>query len=337
MMDEPAKTKREVTFSRLLGFRELGIIIFIVLISVLIGIRNPRFLTWSNFHDILIDTAALSVLSVGMMLVLVTGGIDLSMESVLALTGMVAGMMVKQNPQLSPLFMLILGLLLGGLLGSITGLIVAKGRVVPIIATLSMMYIYRGITFIISGGKWINAYEMPDSFKGIATERFLGLSKLIYIVLVVYVVFYYFVNYTHTGRKIYAVGSNVEAARVIGINTEFITWLVYAISGALSGLAGVMWVARYASAQNDTASGFVMTIVAACVLGGVSITGGVGTVSGVLLGSITVGIINNALPMIRVSPFWKMALQGLIILVAAIVNIAIARNMEKSQLKRRTI
>ncbi|HXL02554.1 MAG TPA: ABC transporter permease [Candidatus Atribacteria bacterium] len=337
MTNEPAKTKKEVAFSRLPGFRELGIIIFIILISVLIGIRNPRFLTWGNFHDILLDTAALFVLSVGMMLVLVTGGIDLSMESVLALTGMVAGMMVKQNPQLSPLFMLLLGLILGALLGSITGLIVAKGRVVPIIATLSMMYIYRGITFIISGGKWINAYEMPDSFKGIATERFLGLSKLIYIVLVVYLVFYYFVNHTRIGREIYAVGSNKEAARIIGINTQFITWLVYVISGALSGLAGVMWVARYASAQNDTASGFVMTIVAACVLGGVSITGGVGTIPGILLGSITVGIINNALPMIRVSPFWKMALQGLIILVAAIVNIAITRNMEKSQLKRRVI
>ncbi|MDI3543374.1 MAG: rhamnose transport system permease protein [Candidatus Atribacteria bacterium] len=337
MMQKSTQLEKKVLSLRLRGFRELGIIVFIIVISVLIGIRNPRFLTWSNFHDILIDTAALSVLSVGMMLVLVTGGIDLSMESVLALTGMVAGMMVKQNPQLSPFFMLILGLLLGGLLGSITGLIVAQGRVVPIIATLSMMYIYRGITFIISGGKWINAYEMPDSFKAIATGRWLGLSKLIYIVLAVYLVFYYFVNHTHTGREIYAVGSNKEAARIIGINTQFITWLVYAISGALSGLAGVMWVARYASAQNDTASGFVMTIVAACVLGGVSITGGVGTISGILLGSITVGIINNALPMIRVSPFWKMALQGLIILVAAIVNIAIARNMEKSQLKRRVV
>ncbi len=114
MMDEPAKTKREVTFSRLLGFRELGIIIFIVLISVLIGIRNPRFLTWSNFHDILIDTAALSVLSVGMMLVLVTGGIDLSMESVLALTGMVAGMMVKQNPSAFSTFYVNTGIIIGG-------------------------------------------------------------------------------------------------------------------------------------------------------------------------------------------------------------------------------
>ncbi len=320
---------------RLRGFRELGIIIFIVLISLVIGARNPRFLTWGNLHDMLLDTAILSILAVGMMLVLVTGGIDLSAESGLALTGMVAGMVIKAHPHLSPLFMLFLGLGLGSLLGALTGVIVAWGRVLPIIATLSMMYVYRGITFIISGGKWINAYEMPDSFKEMATGRLLGFSNLITIALLVYLVFYYFIYHTRTGREIYAVGSNLEAARIIGIDTTFITWLVYTLSGALYGLSGVMWVARYASAQNDTATGFVMTIVAACVLGGVSITGGVGSLFGVLLGSVTIGIINNALPMVRISPFWKMALQGIIILVAVMVNILITQSVERAQRRRR--
>lgn len=317
------------------GFRELGIIVFIVIISIVIGVRNPRFLTWGNIHDMLIDTSALAVVAVGMMLVLVTGGIDLSTESVLALVGMVSGIMVRNNPHLSPLLMLFFGLVFGALLGSITGLIVAKGKVLPIIATLSMMYVYRGITFIVSGGRWVSAHEMPESFKAMATGRLLGISNLITIVLVVYVFFYYFINHTRMGREIYAVGSNLEAARVIGINTVFTTWLVYVISGALSGLGGVMWVARYASAQNDTASGFVLTVVAACVLGGVSIAGGVGTIPGVFLGAITIGIINNALPMIRVSPFWKMALQGVIILVAAVVNALITQSTERAQLKQR--
>ncbi|BER93204.1 ABC transporter permease [Atrimonas thermophila] len=317
------------------GFRELGIIVFIVIISTVIGMRNPRFLTWGNLHDMLIDTSVLAVMAVGMMLVLVTGGIDLSTESVLALAGMVSGILVRDNPHLSPPLILVFGLVFGALLGSVTGLIVAKGKVLPIIATLSMMYIYRGITFIVSGGRWVSAHEMPESFKSMATGRLLGISNLITIALIVYVVFYYFVNHTRTGREIYAVGSNFEAAKVIGINTTFITWLVYVISGALSGLGGVMWVARYASAQNDTASGFVLTVVAACVLGGVSITGGVGTVPGVFLGAITIGIINNALPMIRVSPFWKMALQGIIILVAAVVNALITRSAERAQLRQR--
>ena len=334
-MNTNEKSKSLGMLIKIRGFREFGIIIFIIIISILIGIRNPRFLTWGNIHDMLLDTAILSILAVGMTLVLVTGGIDLSSESGLALTGMIAGMMIKDNPHLSPILMLLFGIVLGSILGAITGLIVSKGKVFPIIATLSMMYVYRGITFIISGGKWINAYEMPDSFKTMATGRLLGFSNLIAIAIVVYLVFYFFVNHTRTGREIYAVGSNIEAARIIGINTGFIIWLVYTLSGALYGLAGVMWVARYASAQNDTASGFVMTIVAACVLGGVSISGGVGTISGVLLGSIMIGIINNALPMIRVSPFWKMALQGLIILVAVLVNILITRNAEKAQLKQR--
>ena len=151
----------------------------------------------------LLDTAILSILAVGMTLVLVTGGIDLSSESGLALTGMIAGMMIKDNPHLSPIFMLLFGIVLGSILGAITGLIVSKGKVFPIIATLSMMYVYRGITFIISGGKWINAYEMPDSFKTMATGRLLGFSNLIAIAIVVYLVFYFFVKHTRTGREIY--------------------------------------------------------------------------------------------------------------------------------------
>lgn len=328
-------TMRKGGGAQIRGLRELGIIVFIIIISVLVGLRNPRFLTWGNLHDMLLDTAVLSVVAVGMMFVLVTGGIDLSAESVLALTGMVAGIIIKDNPHLSPVFMLLFGLLFGGLLGAVTGLIVAKGRVLPIIATLSMMYIYRGVTFIVSRGEWIDAHEMPESFKALATGRVLGFSNLIAIALGVYLLFYYFANHTRTGREIYAVGSNLEAARIIGINTDWVIWFVYTLSGALSGLGGVMWVARYASAQNDTAAGFVLTVVAACVLGGVSISGGVGTIPGVFLGAVTIGIINNALPMIRVSPFWKMALQGLIILVAALVNVAVTRNVERTQLRQR--
>lgn len=322
-------------FLQLRGAREFGIVLFIILISIIVGIRNPRFLTWGNLHDMLLDTAVLAMVAMGMMLVLVTGGIDLSAESVLALTGMVAGMIIRDHPNLPPSFMFLFGFLFGGLLGALTGFIVAWGRVLPIIATLSMMYVYRGITFLVSKGQWIDAHEMPESFKAMATGRALGFSNLIAFVLVAYVIFYYFLNYTRTGREIYAVGSNLEAARIIGIPTKFIIWLVYVLSGALAGLGGVMWVARYASAQNDTAAGFVLTVVAACVLGGVSISGGTGTIPGVFLGAITIGIINNALPMVRVSPFWKMALQGFIILAAAVVNVLIARNVERNELKQR--
>jgi len=319
------------------GFRELGLVVFIISISVLIGARNPRFLTWGNLHDMLLDTSILSILAIGMMIVLVTGGIDLSAESGVALTGMIVGLTLLRYPAIPAVFTLFMGIGLGAGFGAITGAIVARGRVIPIIATLGMMYVYRGLTFMVSGGRWVNAYEMPDDFKAMATGRILGFSNLILIAIVVYIIFTYFINHTETGRQIFAVGSNLEAARIIGIKTNRIIWLVYTLSGALYGLAGVMWIARYASAQSDSASGYVFTIVAACVLGGVAITGGVGSISGILLGSITIGIINNALPMIRVSPFWRMALTGAIILVAVIVNIAITRNIERKALLQRKI
>jgi rhamnose transport system permease protein len=136
-MNTNEKSKSLRMLIKIRGFREFGIIIFIIIISILIGIRNPRFLTWGNIHDMLLDTAILSILAVGMTLVLVTGGIDLSSESGLALTGMIAGMMIKDNPHLSPIFMLLFGIVLGSILGAITGLIVSKGKVFPIIATLS--------------------------------------------------------------------------------------------------------------------------------------------------------------------------------------------------------
>ncbi|HSV31966.1 MAG TPA: ABC transporter permease [Atribacteraceae bacterium] len=319
------------------GFRDLGLVVFIISISLLIGARNPRFLTWGNLHDMLLDTSILSILSIGMMMVLVTGGIDLSAESGIALTGMIVGLTLIRYPAIPAVLTLFMGMALGAGFGAITGAIIARGRVVPIIASLGMMYVYRGLTFMISGGRWVNAHELPDGFKAMSTGRLLGFSNLILISVVAYIIFTYFINHTETGRKIFAVGSNLEAARIIGIKTNRIVWLVYTLSGALYGLAGVMWVSRYASAQSDSASGYVFTIVAACVLGGVAITGGVGTVSGILLGSFTIGIINNALPMIRVSPFWRMALQGAIILVAVLVNIAITRNFERKALLQRKI
>ncbi|WP_252891244.1 ABC transporter permease [Thermoclostridium stercorarium] len=144
-------------------------------------------------------------------------------------------------------------------------------------------------------------------------------------------------NYTRTGRKIYAVGSNPESAKVSGINNERILFMVYTIMGALAGLAGVMWVSKFASAQGDTASGYEMNVIAACVLGGVSIDGGSGKVSGVVLGSLLFGMLENALPMINVSPFWQKALQGVIILVAVIVNVLVKRSVDRKNLMGRKI
>ncbi|HHW00412.1 MAG TPA: ABC transporter permease [Clostridiaceae bacterium] len=318
-------------------FRELGLLVFIILLSVLVQLRNPNFLTLENINDMIKNTAILSILTVGMMLVIVTRGIDLSIGSTLALSGMVSALTVSANMNLHPLLAILLGTVIGTACGCIVGFLVSKARILPIIATLGMMNVYRGLTFMISGGKWVSAHQMPASFKAIATSSILGINVLIFIAILIYIIFYYFINHTRTGRQIYAVGSNPEAATISGINTVKVLWMVYTIMGALAGLAGVLWVSKFASAQGDTAMGYEMDVIAACVLGGVNIAGGSGKISGIILGSLLLGILNNALPLINVSPFWQEAIQGVIILVAVIVNALVKRNVDRKNLMRRKI
>lgn len=318
-------------------FRELGLVGFILLLILFVQLRNPSFLTLENINDLLTNTAILSILSLGMMLVIVTRGIDLSVGATLALAGMITALTTKDYPDLHPLLLILMGIVIGVICGTIIGGLVAKMKILPIIATLGMMNVFRGSTFTISGGKWVSADQMPAHFKAIATGDLFGINHLIVIAIIIYVIFYYFVNYTRTGRQIYAVGSNPDSAKVSGIQIDRILILVYIIMGGLAGLAGVLWVSKFASAQGDTASGYELTVIAACVLGGVNIAGGVGKVSGVLLGSILIGILNNALPLLNVSPFWQMAIQALIILVAVIANALVKRGVARSNLMRRRI
>jgi len=318
-------------------FRELGLLVFLILLSAMVQLRNPKFLTLENINDMLTNTAILSILAVGMMMIIITRGIDLSIGASLALAGMISALAVSSNQNLSPLFAILLGTVVGLICGSINGLLISKGGVFPIITTLGMMNAYRGLTYIISGGKWVSAHQMPVSFKAIATGKILGINNLVFIAVIIYIIFFYFINYTRTGRKIYAVGSNPESAKVSGINNEKILFMVYTIMGALSGLAGVLWVSKFASAQGDTAAGYEMNVIAACVLGGVSIDGGSGKVSGVILGALLFGMLENALPLINISPFWQKAIQGLIILVAIIVNVLVKRSVDRKNLMGRKI
>lgn len=323
--------------AKIAKFRELGLLGFILLLSIGVQLRNPSFLTLENINDLATNTAILSILAVGMMLVIVTRGIDLSIGATLALSGMIAAQTASAFPGLSPLLVLLLGVATGLVSGIIIGLLVSKVGILPIIATLGMMNIFRGLTFWVSGGKWVSAHQMPEAFKAIATGKMLGINNLIVIAVVIYLIAAYFVNHTRTGRQIYAVGSNPDSAVISGINTDKIIWLVYSVMGGLSGLAGVLWVSKFASAQGDTASGYELSVIAACVLGGVSIAGGSGKISGIILGSVLLGILNNALPLINVSPFWQSGIQGSIILAAVLINAIVKRGVDRNHLMRRKI
>lgn len=328
-------SKNKMSLERIQQIREFSLIGFIVILAIFVQFRNSNFLTMSNIDDLLTNTAILSILAVGMMMVIITRGIDLSIGATLALSGMLTSMLVANYPGLHPIAALIIGTLIGFISGSIIGLLVAKFKILPIIATLGMMNVFRGVTFLISGGKWVSAYQMSDSFKAISTGSIFGINNLILIAVIIYIIFYYFINYTRTGRKIYAIGSSPESAKVSGINVTKITWMVYSIMGSLAGLSGVLWVSKFASAQSNTAAGYELNVIAACVIGGISIAGGEGKVTGLFSGVLLYGILENALPMINVSPFWQNAIQGAVILIAVIVSALIKRRIGSSNKIRR--
>ncbi|MEQ7138966.1 ABC transporter permease [Enterococcus casseliflavus] len=317
--------------------RELGLILFILVASVFIQTQNSSFLTMVNLTDMLTNTSILAILAVGMMMVLITGGIDLSVGAVVALSGMSSAVFIRDFPNIPVIVAVLVGLFVGLFSGLVLGLLIAKGRILPIIASLGMMNVYRGLTYIVGDNQWVSAFQMTDAFKEIATGSFLGINHLIWAAFIVLAVFYYILNFTRNGRRMYAVGSNEEATAITGISKERTLILVYMLNGLLAGLAGVLWVSKFASAQGDTASGYELNVIAACVLGGVSVNGGVGKISGLITGALLFGILNNALPLLNASTFWEDAIQGVVIVAAIVMNVLMKRRSDAAALKRREL
>ena len=332
MQNSPPVTQpvRSNLFFTLIRFREAGISIFILLLVFVVTLRAPSFLTADNFNDILLNISILAIVALAQTMVIITHGIDLSVSSMVGLVAMMVAFVVKQNPEMSVISAILLGMALGSVLGMFNGLIITYGKVPPIIATLGTLSIYRGLVFYYSQGTWINSFELPKNFKMLSKGTPLGLPNMVIIAILVAVVVHYFLNYTRTGRDIYAVGTNPDAAQFAGIRKERIIFLVYLLSGVMCGLAAVLWASRFESAQTNTAVGFELQTVAASVVGGVSIGGGVGTVPGVLLGALLLGIIQNSLTLIRISPFWQLAAQGLLILIAVISDKWILNRVERT-------
>lgn len=312
-------------------FREVGLSVFILVLIMAVSLRTPEFLRVNNIRLILLNISILIIVALVQTMVIITKSIDLSVASMIGLVAMMVSAVVKENPTMPMFLAILLGIALGAVLGMINGLIITYGKVPPIIATLGTLSIYRGLVFFYSSGTWVNGYELPDSFKSLSKGTPLGIPNMVIWAIVVAVIVYYFLNYTRLGRDIYAVGSNRDAAELSGIRTQRIIMLVYILSGLACGLAAVLWASRYESAQTNTALGFELETVAAAVVGGVSISGGVGTVPGVLLGALLLGIIENALTLVGISPFWQLAAQGLLILIAVVSDNLISRRVQRNQ------
>lgn len=300
--------------------REWLLAAIIALIVLAVGWRAPVFLSARNALDIGNDSAILVILVMGQMLVLLTRGVDLSVASNLALTGMLCALAARAWPGIPLVLMLIMACAIGALLGAVNGWLIMRFSLPPIVVTLGTLSAYRGAIFVASGGAWISDHEIHPLIKGLPRETWLGLPALIWFAFAVALATAWLLRWRREGRELYAYGGNPHAALYAGIPVRQRLVMAYTLSGLLAGLAGLLWVGRYSIAFTELASGYELTVIAACVIGGVSIGGGVGTIAGALLGVLFIGVVNGALPVIQVSPFWQQAIAGAVILVSVVLN-----------------
>jgi len=319
---------------QLLKSREAILAGAILILVGLISTRFGEFAAPANLINVFNDTSILIMLALGQMVVIVSRCIDLSVASNLALTGMVVAILNTIAPDLPVPVLLLIAVLFGAMLGAINGVLVWKLDIPPIVVTLGTLTIFRGLIFLISNGEWINAHEMTASFKAFPRYELLGLSLLTWLAIATIGVFFVLVTRTPSGRAFYAVGGNPHAAVYTGIDVGYTRFLAFVISGAVSGLCGYLWVARYAVAYVDIAGGFELEVVAACVIGGISIAGGIGSVGGAVMGALFLGIVKNALPVVNISPFWQLAISGSAIIIAVAFNARSERKKGRIILKQ---
>ncbi|OCX66946.1 branched-chain amino acid ABC transporter permease [Thioclava sp. SK-1] len=313
--------------------RETILFAAILALLMLIATRFPGFVAPTNLLNVWADTSPLMILALGQMVVILTRCIDLSVAANLALTGMVCAMINVAMPGLPVIVIVGAALIMGAALGAVNGLLVWKLSIPPIVVTLGTMTIFRGIIFLISDGQWINAHEMSASFTALPRIQVLGLPLLGWTAVLVALIMGIMMSRTAPGRAFFAVGGNPHAAVYTGIDVGRTQFWAFVISGMLAGLAGYLWIARYAVAYVDIAGGFELDVVAACVIGGISIAGGVGTVVGTILGALFLGLIKNALPVVDISPFWQLAISGAAIIMAVTFNSRTGRTKGRIILK----
>jgi rhamnose transport system permease protein len=252
--------------------------------------------------------------------VILTRGIDLSVAANLALSGMIVALLNRSHPDLNVAVLVGIAMFSGLVLGAFNGVLVWKLRLPPIVVTLGTMSVYRGVIYLLSKGAWVNENEMSREFLGFVRWELLGLSTLAWLAIAAALIGYVALKYSGTGRDLYAAGGSPTAAQYCGIDPGRMQFLAYVVSGAIAGLCGYLWVARFAVAYTDIALGFELQVIAACLIGGVAIAGGIGSVVGVVLGCLFIGIIRNALPLVGISAFWQMFINGIVILAAVLLS-----------------
>lgn len=316
--------------------RETGILIALVLIILVATIRNPTFLFSSDgFRDLLLTPSLLLLVAVGSAIVIITRNVDLSVGSVVGLTAYLTGRMFIDIPGIPVIGVFAGGILFGALLGAINGGLVAFARVPALVITLGTMYIYRGINVAWTGSDRINASDLPADFRGLGTDTILGIPILTIIAVVVLVAAAWYLRNLRSGRELYAIGSDPAAAHLYGLRVTRRVIGAFVVSGALAGLAGVLYAARYGTVSSAAGFGWELQAIGAAVIGGVAISGGVGTVWGAAIGAFLLLTINRALPILGIDDFWQRAVVGVLILGAIVLDRVLAVRQHRRLLAQR--
>lgn len=295
--------------------REISIGGALVLLVLGTWIANPSFLDSQGVKDLLLNASILVLLAVGQSVVVVTRNIDLSVGSVVGLTAFTCGDFISGTSH-GPVATMLLGMAIGALCGVVSGALVSVGEVPALVVTLGMLYVVQGVDYALAEGGQINAVNLPESVLSLGSGSVLGIPYLPLIAALVLAGTAYFLRTYRSGRELYAIGSSPEAARLAGIPIRRRVLAAYVFSGAVAGLAGALWLARFGTVVAGAASGWELTVVSAVVVGGVAITGGTGSVWGAALGALLLTTISGALVVLKVDPFWEQAITGALLILA---------------------
>jgi len=316
--------------------RETGIVIALVAIVIVATVQNPSFLfSADGYRDLLLTPSILLLVAVGQAVVIVTRNVDLSVGSTLGLTAYLTGRLFSDIPGLPMIVVFVAGIALGAVLGVINGALVALAKVPALVITLGTLYAYRGINVAWAGSDRINASDLPADFRGLGTGQFLSVPILTIIAVVVLVAAAWYLRNLRGGRELYAIGSDPAAARLYGLKVTQRTLAAFVVCGALAGLAGVLYAARYGTVSSQAGSGWELQAIGAAVIGGVAISGGVGTVWGAAIGAFLLLTINRALPILGIPDFWQRAVVGALIIGAIVLDRWLAVRQSRKLLEAR--
>jgi rhamnose transport system permease protein len=308
---------------RLVVVRELGILAALVLLIVVTVVANPRFLSAQNLRDLLLSASILTVLAAGQTIVIITRNVDLSVGSILGLSAYASGTLLVNAPGTPVIVVILAGMALGAVCGLINGAIVAIAKVPSLVVTLGTLYAFRGLDSLWASSSdrlQINASDLPSSFKSFGGARLLGIPVLFLIAVAVVLVIGFCLRNYRSGREMYGIGSDPAAARLSGIPVGRRIVTAFVVNGALAGLAGVLYAARFQTLDSTAGTGLELNVVAAAVVGGVAIFGGSGTVYGAALGALLLTTIGISLPQLGINPFWRDAAVGALILAAIVLD-----------------